>query len=117
MAQSNVMSASTLGDSDRPGRLASAAERQAGSCCSDADRIASIVASIRGRAKLGLQVSSRLSKLIRRLNLGRGLVVVVDEIIEGEVVSVAVVVTSQMIKVKMELVEDRGDPVLKEEMI
>lgn len=63
---------------------------------------------------MGLQVSSRLSKRIRRVNLGRRLVVVVEEVIEVEVVNDAVVVANQMIVVKIELVGDRGDPVLKE---
>lgn len=63
---------------------------------------------------MGLQVSSRLSKRIRRVNLGRRLVVVVEEVIEVEVVNAAVVVANQMIVVKIELVGDRGDPVLKE---
>jgi len=112
------MSVSTLGDSVLPRRIASAEERQSGSCLSDANRIAETVASIRGRAKLGLQASSRLSKLIRRLNFVRGLFVVVDEFIEGEgVVSVVVVVTNHMIKVKSELVKDRGDPVFKQDII
>ena len=63
---------------------------------------------------MGLQVSSRLSKRIRRVNLGRRLVVVVEEVIEVEVVNAAVVVANQMIVVKIELVGDRGDPVLIE---
>lgn len=91
------------------------------SCSSDANRIAETVASIRGRAKLGLQASSRLSKLIRRLVLtAEGLLVVVDVLVEDEgvvVVSVAVVVTNQMIKVKSEGVDDRREPVLKEVII
>ena len=63
---------------------------------------------------MGLQVSSRLSKRIRRVNLGRRLVVLVEEVIEVEVVNDTVVVANQMIVVKIELVGDRGDPVLKE---
>jgi len=66
---------------------------------------------------LGLQVNSRLSKRIRRVNLGRGLVVVVEEVVEGEFVKDAVVVVSHMIVVKMELAGDRGDLVLKEVII
>ena len=63
---------------------------------------------------MGLQVSSRLSKRIRRVNLGRRLVVVVEEVVEVEVVNAAVVVVNQMIVVRIELVGDRGDPVLIE---
>jgi len=68
---------------------------------------------MRGRAKLGLQASSRLSKRIRRLNLGRRLFVV-DEVEEVEVVNGAVVVASHMIKVKIEGVGNREDPVFIE---
>jgi len=119
MAHSNVMSVSTLGESVLPRRFASAEERQSGSCLSDANRIAETVASIRGRAKLGLQASSRLSKRIRRLNLGRRLCdfVVVEEIVDVEVVKDAVVVASHMIIVKIEGVGDREDPVLKDKTI
>jgi hypothetical protein len=48
------------------------------------------------------------------VNLGRRLVVVVEEVVEVEVVNAAVVVANQMIVVKIELVGDRGDPILKE---
>jgi len=68
---------------------------------------------MRGRAKLGLQASSRLSKRIRRLNLGRRLFVV-DEVEEVEVVNGAVVVANHMIKVKTEGVGNREDPVFIE---
>jgi len=53
--------------------------------------------------------------LIRRLNIGRGLVVfvVVEEVVDVEVVKDAVVVVSQMIKVKIECVGERLDPVVK----
>jgi len=109
------MSVSTLGVFLVSRRFASTAERQSGvSCCSDADRIATIVASIRGRAKLGLQASSLLSKRIRRLNLGRRLVVVVEELIEVVVFKDAVVVVSHTIKEMIELVDGREDPVLKD---
>jgi uncharacterized protein (DUF2126 family) len=112
------MSASTLGELTSSRRLASTPERQAGvSCCSDANRIATIVASERGRAKLGLLVRSLLSKRIRRLNLGRRLVILVDEVIEVEGVNAAVVVANQMIVVKIEGVGIREDPVLKESTI
>jgi len=113
------MSVSILGEFTLSGRFASTDERQSGSCCSDADRIATIVASKRGRAKLGLQASSRLSKRIRRLNLGRRLVVVlVEEVIDIEVVvKEVVVVANQIIMVKIEGVGDREDPVLKDETI
>lgn len=61
ITQTSVMSTSTLVEL-LPGR-ASAPEGQAWtSCCSDNNRICPIVASMRGRAKLGLQASSRLSK-------------------------------------------------------
>jgi hypothetical protein len=63
---------------------------------------------------LGLQASSRLSKLIRRLNLGRWLVVIVDEFIVAVEVNEAVVVVSQIIKFRIEVVGDSGEPVLKE---
>jgi len=86
-------------------------------CCSDADRIATIVASIKGRAKLGLQASSRLSRSIRRLNLGRELVVLVEVVIEVEVFKSVVVVTNQMTKVMTEGLGDREDPVVKEVII
>jgi len=71
---------------------------------------------MRGRANRGLLARSRFSKRIRRLNFGRGLVVfvVVEEFIEVELLSEAVVVTNQRIEVKIELVGDREDPVLKE---
>ncbi len=112
------MSASILGESVPPRRLPSTGERQSRTDAEDDNRrIATIVASLRGRAKLGLQASSRLSKLIRRLNFGRSVIVVDEELIDVEVVSEAVVVASHMIKVKIELVDDRGDPVLKEEII
>lgn len=107
------MRASTLGELPNTQLLASAEEKQPESCCSDASRIATIVASLRGRAKLGLQASSRLSKQIRRLNLGCRLVVVVDIFIEGEV-KVAVVVMSHIIKFRIELVGDKGEPVFNE---
>lgn len=96
MVQSSVMSRSTLGEILSSQRtLAPALERQSWiASCSDADRIAAIVASLRGRAKLGLQASSRLSKPIRRPNLGRSvLVVVVEELVEVEVVIGAIIVT------------------------
>jgi len=112
------MSASTFGELATSRRLASTLERQAWvSCCSDANRIATIVASERGRAKLGLQVSSLLSKRIRRLNLGRRLVILVDEVIKVEGVNAAVVVANQMIVVKIEGVGKRQDPVLKVSII
>lgn len=63
---------------------------------------------------MGLQASSRLSKQIRRLSLGRGLVVVVDVFIEGEVVKDAFVVVSHIIKFRIELVGDSGEFVFKE---
>lgn len=115
IVQSSVINEKTLGEFRSSRTLASTLERQTlDSCCSDADRICSIVASIKGRAKLGLQASSRLSKRIRRLNLGRRLVIVVKEVVEVEIVKGAVVVTNQMIKVKIEVVGDREDPVFKE---
>lgn len=101
------MSVATLGVSLASRRFASAEERQSWSCCSDADRIATIVASIRGRAKWGLQASSLLSKRIRRLNLGRRLVVVVEELIELVVVKDDVVVVIQIIEEMIELVGGR----------
>jgi hypothetical protein len=73
-----------------------------------------------GRAKLGLQASSRFSKRIRRLNLGRWLVVfvVVEELVDVEaVVSDAVVVEIQIIILKIEGVGDIEDPSLKEIII
>ena len=51
------------------------------------------------------------------MNLGRGLVVVVEELVEVEFVNNAVVVANHMIEVKIELVGDRGDLVFKELMI
>jgi len=68
---------------------------------------------------LGLQASSRLSKRIRRLNLGRDVVpVIVEELIEVEVVvKEAVVVTIHMIKVKIDVVGEREEPVVKDEVI
>ena len=76
--------------------------------CSDANRIATIVASIRGRAKWGLQDRSLFSKLIRTLRLECRLVfVLVEEVIKDEVVKDAVVVTIHMIKVKIEVVGGR----------
>lgn len=54
---------------------------------------------------------------IRRVNLGRGLVVVVEKVVEVEFVNNAVVVANHMIEVKIELVGDRGDLVFKELMI
>jgi len=65
---------------------------------------------------LGLQASSLLSKDIRRLNLGRELVVVVDEFIEV-VVSGAGVVVSHIIKLRIEVVGDMGEVVFKELII
>lgn len=110
-----------LGESDPSRRSnARAPVRQSGeSCCSDAaDRIASIVASIKGRAKSGLQASSLFSKLTLRLYLGRERVlVVVEELVDVEVVSSAVVVESHMIVVKIEVVGHSEDPALSEKMI
>jgi len=106
---------STLGELSPSRRAQPALEGQPWvSCCSDANRIAAIVASIRGRAKLGLQVRSLRNKRILRLNLGRWLVFLVEEVVEVEVVNAAVVVASHMIKVKSEGVGDRIDPVFKE---
>lgn len=87
--------------------------------CSDANRIASIVASIRGRAKLGLQVSSLVSIGIRSENLERvGSLLVVglvgDELVKLEVVKDEVVVRSHMIVVKIEGVGKSGEVVFKE---
>jgi hypothetical protein len=84
--------------------------------------MAPIVASIKGRANLGLQASSLLNRFILRLNLGRdaglrALVVVDEEVVDVEVVSEVGVVASHMIKFKTETVGDREDPVLKEFMI
>jgi len=79
--------------------------------------MAPIVASIKGRAKLGLQASRLFSKRIRRLSFRRGLSVFVEEVVEVEVVNGAVVVVSQIIVVKIEGVGDREDVVLKERSI
>ena len=65
---------------------------------------------------MGLQASSRLSKLIRRLYLIRGLVVV-EEVVKVEAVKFAVVVANHIIKVRIEGVGEREDPVLKELLI
>jgi len=75
IAQSNVISDPTVVDPpNRRSLTATPVLRQSrASCCSDTDRIASNVASIKGRAKWGLQERSLLSKRIRRLNLGRRL--------------------------------------------
>jgi len=91
---------------------------------SDANRNATIVASIRGRANWGLQASSRLSRFSLRLKSGsgsgllvliEGLVVGVEEVVdvEGGVKGVGVVV-SHMIELKREGVGEREDAVLKE---
>jgi hypothetical protein len=71
---------------------------------------------MRGRAKLGLQASSLFSRLTLRLYLGRErvLLVVVEELVDVEVVSAAVVVESHMIIVKVEGVGHSEDPVLSE---
>lgn len=68
---------------------------------------------------MGLQASSRFSNRIRRLNLGRGLVVlvVVDKIIDVEGVRDVVVVVSQMINVKIRGVVGREDPSVNESII
>lgn len=68
---------------------------------------------------MGLQANIRFSMRIRRLNIGRWLVVLVlvEKIVEVEVVKDTVVVVSQMIKVKIEGVGEREDPVLKHENI
>ena len=66
---------------------------------------------------MGLQASSRLSKRIRRLNLGAELVILVDEVIKVEVVKDVVVVTNQMTKARIEGVEGREDPVFKDKTI
>lgn len=81
--------------------------------------MAPIVASRRGRAKPGLQASNLFSRLTRRLNLGRELVllVVVEELIDVEVVNGAVVVKIHMIITKIEGVGIIEDPVLSEVMI
>ena len=84
--------------------------------CLDADRIAAIVASIRGRAKLGLQASSRLSKLVRTLNFSRRRFVI-EEVTQYEFVKDTVVVAIHMIKLRMEGVGERGDPLFKEVII
>ena len=96
-------------------------QSRAESCCSDADRIAPIVASIKGRANWGLQASSLLNRFILRLNLGRDarlrtLVVVDEEVVDVEVSELGVV-ASQIIIFKIEVVGEREDPVLKECMI
>jgi len=118
VAQSSVINDSKLGEFV-PSRRSHEPEpvRQSGvGCCSDANRIAAIVASIRGRAKLGLQASNLFNKRTRRLNLGRKLVwfVVVEELVDVEIVNGAVVVESQMIIVKIEVVGNSEDPVLRE---
>lgn len=84
--------------------------------------MAPIVASIKGRANWGLQVSSLLNKFILRLNLGRdtglrAFIVVDEEVVDIEVISEVGVVTNHMIIFKIEVVGDREDPVLKEFVI
>jgi hypothetical protein len=121
IAQSSVISDSKLGEFGpwRRSQEPTPARQSGDSCCSDANRIASVVASIRGRAKSGLLASSLFSKLTRRLNLRRELVwlVVVEELVDVEIVNGAVVVESHMIIVKIEGVGDSEDPVLSEVMI